>query len=159
MYLPLLFFIAHQIGGTAGCVLASRLSDDSKTSVLLLESGPANDTWASRVPLMSGNIHDPSTGAVNWLCEPMRNCEDRQIPVFRGEALGGTSRVNALLYTRGAAADYDAWSFLGHPEWSYKNVLQYFVKSETTLSNAKATYRGTSGMSFIRTWVRLGVLI
>lgn len=132
-------------GGTAGCVLASRLSEDPNTSVLLLERGMANDTWMSRVPLVSSNILDPATGATSWYSEPMKHCDGRRDLLFCGEVLGGTSRINGMVYTRGSVADYNAWSSMGHPEWDYEKVLPYFVKAETTLNRPKSKYRGDSG--------------
>ena len=113
--------------------------------VLVLERGVANDTWISRVPLLSSNMLDPALGAVSWYCEPMKNLDDRQGLVFCGEVLVGGSRVNAMVYTRGSVADYDVWSSTGYPEWSYENVLPYFTKGETALSQPKSAYRGTSG--------------
>ncbi|MCJ1247894.1 hypothetical protein MMC30_005109 [Trapelia coarctata] len=84
-------------------------------------------------------------GARSWYCEPMKHCDDRQGPLFLGEVLGGTSRINAMVYTRGSVADYDAWSAMGHPEWSYEKVLPYFIKGESTLNRPKSKYRGDSG--------------
>ena len=133
-------------GGTAGCVLAARLSEDPNVSVLVLERGTANDTFMAKIPLASSNILDASTGAVSWNCEPMKYCDNRQSLVFRGEVLGGTSRINGMVYTRGTAADYDAWADMGHPEWSFEKVLPYFLKSENTLNQPKSEYRGNLGM-------------
>jgi len=129
-------------GGTAGCTLASRLSEDPDITVLLLERGPINDKWLSRVPLISSNLFWSGSGAVSWDCEPMKYCDDRQSAIFSGELLGGTSRINGMLYSRGPPADYDAWAEMGHPDWSYEKVLPYFVKGETTLSQPKSNYRG-----------------
>lgn len=97
------------------------------------------------MPLLSANTFDPSTGAVSWLSEPAKFCNDRQNNVLRGEVLGGTSRVNGLLYTRGAAADYNYWASLGYPEWSYDKVLPFFMKSEKSLTHNRSESRGTSG--------------
>ncbi|KAI9643938.1 hypothetical protein NHQ30_007289 [Ciborinia camelliae] len=132
-------------GGTAGCTLASRLSEDPNISVLVLECGPANDTWLSRNPLISSNPTIPIFGSTRWKCEPMKYCDNRQSGVIRGDVLGGTSRINSMIYTRGAAADYDAWATLGHPEWSYDKVLPYFVKSETSLDYKNSPHHGNSG--------------
>ncbi|KAF4620148.1 hypothetical protein G7Y89_g14673 [Cudoniella acicularis] len=132
-------------GGTAGCVLASRLSENSNTSVLLLERGPVNDTWISRVPIISSNILNPNTGASSWLCEPMKHCNGRQSLLFCGEVMGGGSRVNGMVYHHGTAADFDSWAEMGHPEWSYEKVLPFFVKSERTIGQPKSDYRGDSG--------------
>ena len=133
------------IGGTAGCVLASRLSEDPNVSVLVLERGIANDTYMSRVPLVSSNIISPDMGATSFYSEPMKNCEDRRSLVFRGEVLGGGSRINGMVYTRGSVADYDAWSAMGHPEWSYEKVLPYFVRGETAIDWPQSKHRGQSG--------------
>ncbi|KAL9095067.1 MAG: hypothetical protein Q9165_002669 [Trypethelium subeluteriae] len=132
-------------GGTAGCALASRLSEDPNVSVLLLERGVANDTWISRVPLISSNILNPETGAVSWYCESMKEVGDRKSLIVRGDVLGGSSRVNAMVYTRGSIADYDSWSSMGHPDWSYEKVLPYFKKAEKVLDQSKSDARGKSG--------------
>lgn len=105
-----------QIGGTAGCVLASRLSENPEVSVLLLERGPVNDTWLSRIPIFSSNILRSDGGASSWLCEPMKYCNDRRSLFFCGEIMGGGSRINSMVYSRGTAADYNAWAAMGHPE-------------------------------------------
>ena len=125
--------------------MASRLSEDPDVSVLLLERGIANDTWMSRVPLASANILNANTGATSWYSEPMKHCEDRRGLLFCGEVLGGGSRINSMAYTRGSVADYDTWSAMGHPEWSYEKVLPFFVKGETALDWPKSKYRGDSG--------------
>jgi choline dehydrogenase-like flavoprotein len=75
----------------------------------------------------------------------MKYCDDRQALFFRGEVMGGGSRINGMVYTRGSAADYDTWAASGHPEWSYEKVLPYFVKGETSLNHPKSSYRGQSG--------------
>ncbi|TVY64255.1 L-sorbose 1-dehydrogenase [Lachnellula suecica] len=134
-------------GGTAGCVLASRLSEDPDVSVLVLERGVANDTWLSRVPMISFNIYDPQFGAVTWESEPMKRCENRKLPLFTGEVLGGNSRINGTVYTRGSTADYNAWVAMGRTEWSYDKVLPYFVKAQTSISRPKSAYSGDSGSS------------
>ena len=90
------------VGGTAGVVLASRLSEDPNVTVLLIEQGPVADTWPSRVPLISGNPYRSGTVAKTWWSLPIRDADNRYLEVMRGEALGGTSRINSLLYTRGA---------------------------------------------------------
>lgn len=132
-------------GGTAGCVVASRLSEDPNTSVLLLERGIANNTWMSRIPLVSTNIFSPDMGATSWYSEPLKHCDDRRVQLFRGDVLGGTSRINGMIYTRGSVGDYDTWASTGHPDWAYEKVLPYFVKAETTMNRPKSFYRGDSG--------------
>ena len=131
-------------GGTAGCVLASRLSEDPDTSVLVLERGVANDTWLSRVPMISFNLFDPQFGAVTWNSEPLKHCENRKVPLFTGEVLGGNSRINGTVYTRGSVADYDAWAAMGRTDWSYEKVLPYFVKAQNSISRPKSASCGDS---------------
>lgn len=132
-------------GGTAGCVLASRLSEDPSVSVLLIERGPALDTWISRIPLASSNIFNPAGGACHWLSEPAKCCNNRRSFFFCAEALGGGSRVNGMVYTRGTRSDYNAWATLGHPDWTYEKLLPYFIKSETALDQPKSRFHGESG--------------
>ncbi|KAL9027156.1 MAG: hypothetical protein Q9196_004283 [Gyalolechia fulgens] len=76
-------------------------------------------------------------GAVNWYSEPMKHCDNRRDLLFRGEVLGGNSRINGMIYTRGSVGDYDLWASEGYAGWAYKNVLPYFVKAETTMSRPK----------------------
>ncbi|KAI0633939.1 alcohol oxidase [Trametes polyzona] len=132
-------------GGTAGCVLASRLSEDPSVSVLVIEQGPVADTWASRVPLISGNPYRSGTVAATWWARPMPQVDGRSLQVMRGEALGGTSRINALLYTRGPPGDYNRWKELGCHGWGYSDLEPYFVKSEDTLSHPASQFRGKNG--------------
>ena len=90
-------------GGTAGCVLAARLSEDPAVSVLLLEQGPVADTWKNRVPLLSFNVYDRDDRTATWWTEPLAHAGGRFVQVVRGECLGGTSRINGMVYTRGAS--------------------------------------------------------
>ena len=113
--------------------------------MLLLERGVANDTYMSRIPLVSSNILNTDMGATSWYSEPMEYCENRRGLLFCGEVLGGGSRINGMVYTRGSVADYDTWSAMGHPEWSYEKVLPYFVKGETALNWPRSKYCGDSG--------------
>ncbi|KAL8704107.1 MAG: hypothetical protein Q9201_002721 [Fulgogasparrea decipioides] len=87
-------------------------------------------------------------GATSWYSEPMKHCDDRRSLLFRGEVLGGNSRINGMIYTRGSIGDYETWASTGHPEWAYEKVLPYFVKAETAMSRPKSYYRGDSAMGF-----------
>jgi choline dehydrogenase len=87
-------------------------------------------------------------GALSWNCEPMKYCDDRRSLAFCGEVLGGGSRINSMVYTRGRKADYDAWAEMGHSEWSYEKVLPFFVQGETSLNQPKSGYRSDSGMCY-----------
>ncbi|KAI0312853.1 alcohol oxidase [Amylostereum chailletii] len=132
-------------GGTAGCVLASRLSEDPDISVLLIERGDVADTWMSRVPLLSGNLFRKDTQAARWFAQPMREADDRSLEVVRGEGLGGASRINGMVYTRGSPGDYNGWKAAGNKGWGYSDLEPYFVKSETCLSQPSSSFRGSKG--------------
>ncbi len=116
--------------GSAGCVLANRLTASGEHSVLLLEAGPTdNHPWIP-FPLSYGKlINNPR---VNWCyhSEPEVNTGNRPIPVPRGRVLGGSSSINGLVYVRGQALDYDTWAQLGNRGWSYDHVLPLFRRIE-----------------------------
>ncbi|KAJ6620162.1 GMC oxidoreductase-domain-containing protein [Mycena sp. CBHHK59/15] len=121
-------------GGTAGCCLASRLSENPAVSVLVLERGGVNDAWFSRIPLISGDVTSKSTPIVRASSAPL-SCADGQIvDIVHAETLGGGSSVNAMLVTRGAVGDSNHWAELGHPSWDYASLKPYFIKSEKSLS-------------------------
>ncbi|KIH95291.1 hypothetical protein SPBR_03918 [Sporothrix brasiliensis 5110] len=111
-------------GGTAGSVVASRLSEDPSVSVLLLERGPLKDVFMSRIPLLSQNyVSSWSTGVQDRFSEPIAGYNDRRLQLAGGEGLGGTSRLNGLLVTRGAPGGYNEWaSDLGLDGWAWDDV-------------------------------------
>jgi choline dehydrogenase len=112
--------------GSAGCVLAARLSEDPDTSVLLLEAGP---------PDVNENIHVPlgylklARTEVDWGYDsaPEPHCDGRRLPLPRGRVLGGSSSINAMIYIRGNRADYDGWNV---PGWGWDDVFPYFLRAE-----------------------------
>jgi choline dehydrogenase len=114
--------------GSAGCVLANRLSEDASCKVLLLEAGGKNRFHTS-IPGTYAILH---RSAIDWAfwTEPQPNVNDRKLFVPRGKVLGGCSTTNAMAYVRGNPADYDEWSRLGNMGWSYYDVLPYFCRSE-----------------------------
>jgi choline dehydrogenase len=116
--------------GSAGAVLANRLSADPGTRVLLLEAGPAGHPW-SRIPI--GYAKLLTNPAVNWLyaSEPEPATNGRRIPVPRGRLLGGSSAINGLAFVRGQARDFDTWAQMGNPGWSYADVLPFFRRMES----------------------------
>jgi choline dehydrogenase len=132
-------------GGSAGCVLAARLSEDPSASVVLLEAGDTDvGRWAMRMPLAwRDTFLDP---AVSWgfVTEPEPYADARVLPVPRGKVLGGSGSVNGMMYARGCAADYDDWAEAGLEGWRFADVLPYFRRSERNWRGA-SPYHGGDG--------------
>ncbi len=127
-------------GGSAGCVLAARLSEDPSLRVGLLEAGPADTSVLIHCP--AGLAVLARTGAVNWnfgtVAQPGLNGRRGYQP--RGKVLGGSSSVNAMIYLRGQRGDYDGWAAEGNAGWSFDEVLPYFLKSEHNERGADALH-------------------
>lgn len=117
-------------GGSAGCVLANRLSASGKWQVCLLEAGPADTNPFIHVP--AGIVPVIRSKVLNWnfWTTPQKNCANRPMHWPRGRTLGGSSSINAMCYVRGHAQDYDHWASLGNEGWSYRDVLPYFRRME-----------------------------
>ena len=116
--------------GSAGCVLAARLSEDPATRVLLLEAGPPDRSIWIHLPIGYGKTMWDSR--YNWCfhTDPEPTMNGRRIYWPRGKTLGGSSAINGLIYIRGQREDYDHWRALGNIGWGYDDVLPYFIRSE-----------------------------
>ncbi|RTL73478.1 MAG: FAD-dependent oxidoreductase [Bradyrhizobiaceae bacterium] len=126
--------------GSAGCVLANRLSADGRHKVLLLEAGPKDNYLWIHIPIGYGKTMFHK--AYNWgfYTDPEPNMKDRRIYWPRGRGLGGSSSINGLIFVRGQRQDYDHWAQLGNTGWDWKSVLPYFMKSEHNSRGASATH-------------------
>jgi choline dehydrogenase-like flavoprotein len=129
--------------GSAGCVLANRLSEDPSTRVLLLEAGGRDRSLKIKIPAaFPQQFHTK----LDWdfATEPEPHVDGRSLFVPRGKALGGSSSMNAMLYVRGRPLDYDSWEAQGAPGWGYGDVLPYFKRSEDNV-RGPSEYHGVGG--------------
>jgi len=130
--------------GSAGCVLAGRLSADQRHKVLVLEAGPMDRNPWIHIPVGYAKlIFNPKVGW-GYQTEPEREAGGRRIAWPRGRVVGGSSSINGLIYIRGNAADYDQWRQMGNEGWSYADVLPLFKRSEAQARGAD-DYHGTTG--------------
>jgi len=132
--------------GSAGCVLANRLSKNPKNTVLVIEAGGPDKNMNIHIPGAYTKVHKSKEDWGFWT-EEQANVLQRKIYLPRGKTLGGSSSTNAMAYVRGNAADYDGWEALGNSGWGYKDILPYFKRAE---NNANADhldkeYHGTKG--------------
>ncbi|CAN5635611.1 GMC family oxidoreductase N-terminal domain-containing protein [soil metagenome] len=151
--------------GSAGCVLANRLSADPSVQVLLLEAGPRDRDPRIRIPAAFSKLF---RSAVDWdfWTEPSDTTAGRSLYWPRGRVLGGSSSINAMIYIRGNRADYDDWAATGCDGWSFDEVLPYFIRSEHN-ENGENEYHGVGGPLNVadqrdpnpltRAWVEAGV--
>ncbi|HRE42853.1 MAG TPA: choline dehydrogenase [Terricaulis sp.] len=131
--------------GSAGCVLAARLSEDPGVKVALLEAGGKNTSVLVRMPAGVGNLIS-TPGAFNWgfETEPQKHLNNRRLYQPRGRGWGGSSAINGMIYIRGHARDYDQWRQMGLEGWGYADVLPYFKKAQHHEDGAD-TWNGESG--------------
>ncbi len=129
--------------GSAGCVLANRLTEDAGVSVLLLEAGGPDDRAEIHIPAAFSKLFQSDVDW-NYHTAPQEHMDGRSLYWPRGKTLGGSSSINAMIYIRGNAADYDDWAALGCDGWGYADVLPYFKKSEDS-SRGASPYHGADG--------------
>jgi choline dehydrogenase len=134
--------------GSAGCVLANRLSSNGRNSILVLEAGGSDRRFWVQTPIGYGKTFYDKR--VNWgyLTEPEAGLNNRSSYWPRGKIVGGSSSINALVYIRGQQRDYNDWLEMGNPGWGWNDVLPYFIKSETNSRGGDA-YRGDNGPLYV----------
>ncbi|KAG7096006.1 hypothetical protein E1B28_006688 [Marasmius oreades] len=132
-------------GGTAGCVLANRLSHNPQNRVLLVERGPLSDSWSSRVPLLSSDFASNGSRTRKVLSTPQAAIEGKLFGIYTGSALGGSSRINQMIYARGLPAEYDAWREAGNPGWGWEDMKPYFIRPEKALYDTNPSEHGHDG--------------
>src|SRR6185503_7209359 len=136
-------------GGTAGCVLADRLSASGRYNVVLIEAGGRDWSPWIHIPLGYGKLFDHPRYDWRLKTVPQPQLGGRQIAVPRGRVLGGSSSTNGLLYVGGQAVDFDAWAAAGNSGWGFRDVLPYFIRSEDQQHGANA-FHGAGGPLAVR---------
>lgn len=138
--------------GSAGCIIANRLTEETGVSVLLLEAGGRDLNPLIHIPLGIGKLYQHKMHDWGYYSEPEPHLNDREIYAARGKVLGGSSSINVMNFTRGDRRDYDRWAQMGVEGWSYADVLPYFKRSETA-PDGESEARGGSGPITIQ-WTR-----
>lgn len=137
-------------GGTAGCVLAARLSEDPAARVLLVEAGPRDSSPLLAVPGAALKVaYDPKL-SWGYMTEPQPAMENRRFALTQARVLGGGSSINGMVYTRGARSDYDAWAAAGCAGWGYEDVLPWFRRSQASDRGAGPWHGGDGPVRTVR---------
>ena len=141
-------------GGSAGCALAARLSEDPGCQVCLLEAGGSGRSLWARVP--GAIVMAQRSASLNWRLQsvPQQQLNERRMAIPRGRGLGGSALINGMVYFRGHPRDYDQWAALGATGWSYREVLPYFRRSEHNENFGPDAYHGGDGPMNVRSVTR-----
>ena len=135
--------------GSAGCVLANRLSASGQFKVCLVEGGHSDRTPRIQIPAGTITLYTSPKYSYNFESIPQRNLNGRTIHIPRGKMLGGSSSMNSMIYIRGMRADYDGWARLGCTGWGYSDLLPFFKRSEANQLGQDLRYHGTSGELYV----------
>ena len=137
--------------GSAGCVLANKLSADPSNSVLLIEAGPMDNYPTIKMPLGASSLFKHKKYGWGYETQSEPNLRDRSINWPRGKTLGGSSSINGMLYIRGQAEDYEAWESAGNIGWGYRDLMKYFISLEDN-QNHEDQYHGNFGELWVETY-------
>lgn len=135
--------------GSAGCVLANRLSANPNVAVCLIEAGGDDRSPRIQTPAGTITLYKSKTYSWNFFSAPQKNFGGRELHTPRGKALGGSSSMNSMIYIRGHASDYDRWAEAGCTGWGWNDVLPYFKKSENNRLGQNPRLHGTAGELFV----------
>ena len=137
--------------GSAGCVLANKLSADSSNSVLLIEAGPMDNYPTIKMPLGASSLFKHKKYGWGYETQPEPNLGNRSINWPRGKTLGGSSSINGMLYIRGQAEDYEEWEASGNIGWGYRDLIKHFIDLENN-QNYEDQYHGNFGALWVETY-------
>ena len=137
--------------GSAGCVLANKLSEDVENSVLLIEAGPLDNYSSIKMPLAASTLFKNKKYGWGYETQPEKNLNNRTINWPRGKTLGGSSSINGMVYIRGQAEDYEKWLNTGNKGWGYRDLMKYFIALENN-QNHEDQFHGNFGPLWVETY-------